>query len=79
MKLMEAQRKAAETPIQLPNIQPPKLLRPPPPAQAFGDEVAAKTEEEKRKAARRTNTARNTIFAGETGGQQLGGQKTLLG
>jgi hypothetical protein len=78
-KMMEEQHKKAMQPMVLPDIQPPKPLPPPPPpAQQSSGEVAQKAEEEKRKAARRTNTARGTIFAGETG-KRLGGQTTILG
>ena len=81
MELMELQLKQAQQPIKLPDIKPPKPLPPPPPpAHESSSEVLQKMEEEKRKAARRTNTARNTIFAGETGGyQKLGGTRNLLG
>jgi hypothetical protein len=81
MELQEKQFALASKPIELPNIEPIKPLPPPPPpAQASSQEVAQKAEEAKQKAGRRTNTARNTIFAGETGYKSsLGGSKSLLG
>jgi predicted Zn-dependent protease len=77
LKIQREQLELAKKPIELPNIEPPKPLPPPPPPAQESGEVAQKMEDERRKAARRTNTARGTIFAGETGG--LGGKKSLLG
>lgn len=80
-KLMEQQRKSAEQQslLKIPTIKP---LKPPaPPATESSADVAAAEEDAKRSAAKRTNTARGTLFAGETGGygNKLGGAKTLLG
>lgn len=66
----EAQAKAAAT-------APQPLPPPPPPTQDTGDIMQAQ-ENARIQAARRTNTARGTLFAGDTGGY-LGGGKTLLG
>lgn len=77
-ELMKVQLKQAKTPIELPKIETPKPVPPPPPPAVESGEVAQKMEEARQKAGRRTNTARGTIFAGETG-QRLGGAKTLLG
>lgn len=83
IELLEKQLEQANEPIKFPEIKPPKPLPPPPPPAVDSDEIAQKMEDERRKAMRRTNTARNTLFAGETGpykgGSALGGQKTLLG
>jgi hypothetical protein len=78
-ELMKIQLEQARNPIKLPEIKPPKPMpAPPPPAQESSTEVAQKMEDERRKAYRRTNTRRNTIFAGETGAG-LGGGRTILG
>jgi hypothetical protein len=58
---------------------PKPLPPPPPPTQDVGDLMQAQ-ENARIQAARRTNTARGTLFAGNTGGYKpLGGAKTLLG
>jgi hypothetical protein len=78
--LMEEQLKQAQTTaLKLPKLKP--IPPPPPPATASSADVFAASEEERRRAAKRTNTAKGTLFAGETGGYRssLGGQKTLLG
>lgn len=78
--LMEEQLKAAKNPIKLPDIKPPKPTPPPPPpASQTSADVAQEEENARRAAGRRTNTARGTLFAGETGGYQGGTPKTLLG
>jgi hypothetical protein len=78
---LERQKKEAENakPLEIPKA--PKILpTPPPPSQMSSDAVDA-AEEARRKAGQRTNSARGTLFAGETGGYAgaLGGKKTLLG
>lgn len=79
-KLLEEQRKQAENPVQIPKI--PKPLPPPPPPTSSSADVAMAAEDARRKAAKRTNSAKGTLFGGETGGYNpnaLGGAKTLLG
>jgi acetylornithine deacetylase/succinyl-diaminopimelate desuccinylase-like protein len=78
---LERQKKEAENakPLEIPKA--PKILpTPPPPSQMSSDAVDA-AEEARRKAGQRTNSARGTLFAGETGGFKgpLGGKQTLLG
>lgn len=82
MNLMEEQLKLARKPTLIPEIKPPPPPLPAaPPATQVSGEAAQAAEEERRKAGRRTNTARGTLFAGETGGyrSKLGGGATLLG
>lgn len=75
--LMREQLKQAKAPTVLPNVTPPKLLPSPPPPVLLSGEAANAAEDARRKAAGRTNTAKGTIFAGETGGYKK--PKTLLG
>lgn len=76
MELMQKQLDALDKPAE--KIKLPKPLPPPaPPAMVSGDTEAA-ANAARANAMRRTNTARRTLFAGETGGYQ-GGSKTLLG
>lgn len=80
-KLMQQQLDQAKKPLEFPNITAPKALSqaPLPTASASAD-VAAAEEEARRAAGRRTNTARKTLFAGETGGWKPPAmKKTLLG
>jgi hypothetical protein len=75
-ELLEEQIKQAKLQnMQLANFKPEALAPlPPPPSPDHTNVEMANAEQEARRAAyRRTNTARNTIFAGETG------SKTLLG
>lgn len=75
-ELMETQLEAAQRPMEFPEVTPPKPPLPPaPPAGQTSADVAQAEQEARRRALRRTNSARNTLFAGETGGRQ----KTLLG
>jgi hypothetical protein len=80
-QMLEDQKKQAErqTLFQIPKIKP--LRPPPPPAIQTSTDVAQAEEDARRMAAKRTNSARGTLFAGETGGYRssLGGQRTLLG
>lgn len=76
-ELMRAQLEAAKKPMVLPEIKPPTLLPTAPPPVVLSGEAANAAEAARRKAAGRTNTARGTIFAGETGGYKQ--PKTLLG
>jgi hypothetical protein len=80
-ELMELQLAQAKQPLpKIPKLKP--LPPPPPPATATSADALAAQEEQRRQAGRRTNTARNTLFAGETGGYRrgaLGGAATLLG
>jgi hypothetical protein len=81
-KLMKEQLRQAQMPAKVPEIKVPKPLPPPPPpAATVSGDVAQAEEDSRRKAGQRTNTARKTLFAGETGGYKgtLGGGKTLLG
>lgn len=79
LKISREQLELAKKPMDLPKFDQPKTLPPPPPPAVESGEVAQKMEDERRKAGRRTNTARGTIFAGETGKAPLGGNRTLLG
>lgn len=83
LAIQEEQLALAQKPLELPKVEPTKPLPPPPPpAGQSSTDVAAAEEEARRKAMSRTNSARGTLFAGETGGYKspaLGGQKTLLG
>lgn len=80
MKLMEKQLEQAENakPLKIP--KPPKILPMAPPVATFSADAAEADQEARRKAGNRMNTARGTLFAGETGGYKgtLGGPKTLL-
>lgn len=67
-ELMKAQLEAAKKPVVLPEIKPPTILPQSPPPIMLSGEAANAAEAQRRKAANRTNTGRNTIFAGETGG-----------
>lgn len=82
-KLMEEQLKQAKTPLDIPNIAPPKPIPPPaPPAMSSSADVAQAQDSARQAALKRTNSGRGTLFAGETGGYKpgaLGGAKTLLG
>ena len=75
-ELMKVQLKQAKTPIVLPDVQPLKPVPPPPPPAMLSQDAAQAAEDARRKAAARTNTSRNTIFAGDTGNKA---PKTLLG
>ncbi len=72
-QLDEAENPKPEKKIEIPKPLPP----PPPPAQVSGDTEAA-ANAARAQAMRRTNTARRTLFAGETGGYRPAA-KTLLG
>ena len=73
-ELMEAQLEAAKNPEKLKIPKPPKILpTPPPPASTSADAVEAEAEQ-RRRAAGRINTARGTLFAGESNKP-----RTLLG
>lgn len=73
-QLLEEQLAAAKKPAE--KIKLPKPLPPPPPPPQVSTDTEAAAEAARQAAARRTNTARKTLFAGETGGYQ---PKTLLG
>lgn len=60
-------------------IKIPKTPPPPPPPQESSQDIALAEEDARRKAAKRTNSARGTLFAGETGGYKPAGGQTLLG
>lgn len=80
---MKEQQQLAERQFLTMTLNKVKPLKPPPPpAVASSQDVARMEEEQRRVALKRTNSARNTLFAGETGGYkggELGGAKTLLG
>lgn len=73
--LMEKQLEELEKPPQ--QIKLPKPLPPPPPPAMVSADTEAAGYAARSQAMRRTNTARRTLFAGETGGYK--GPKTLLG
>ena len=76
-RLMRQQLKAAQKPIELPRIeQPPPAAPPPPPPSSTSADVTQAAQMARRQSALRTNSGRNTIFAGES---TLGGMRTLLG
>lgn len=76
-ELMLEQLKQARMPAKVPDLKLPPPTPPPPPpvSQSAADEVEA-AREAREQAARRINSARGTLFAGETGGYKA---KTLLG
>ena len=77
--LLKEQFEAAKKPTLMPTIAPVKVTPPPaPPAMEASSDVAEAQAAARRAAGKRTNTAKGTLFAGETGGY-LGGKKTLLG
>lgn len=82
-ELMKEQLKQAKKPPVIPDIKvpPPAPPPPPPPSTSSADAVDA-AREARIQASRRLNSAKGTLFAGETGGYKgsgLGGAKTLLG
>ena len=78
IELMKKQLDEIENaePLKLPKYKPPAPA-PPPPMQTSGD-IAQAEQEARRNAGQRTNTARGTLFARETGGYQKP-KATLLG
>jgi len=78
-EMLQLQLKQAKNPQALPKIETPKPLPPPPPPAMESGDAAQKAEEERRKAGRRTNSTRNTLFAGESGGYRPAVKSTLLG
>jgi len=82
IELTQAQIDAANKPMVIPEIKESPVLQAAPSPTASSSDAQAAADEQRRKAMKRTNSARGTLFAGETGGFQggtLGGSKTLLG
>ena len=76
-RLMRQQLKAAQKPLELPHIEmPPPAAPPPPPPSSTSADITQAEQMARRQSAHRTNSGRNTIFAGES---RLGGMSTLLG
>ncbi len=82
MKLMQAQLKASQKPMEMPEIAvpPPAAPAPPPPSQTGSDVINA--EQEARRQAGKRKGIQSTLLAGNTGGYKpgaLGGGQSLLG
>ncbi len=74
--MLRQQIAAAKKPIEMPHIAMPEPAPPaPPPPMATSSDVLQAERDARRMAQKRTNTGRNTIFAGESA---LGGPRTLL-
>lgn len=79
-QLLRKNLKASEKPMHLPEMTPPAPAPPPPPPPSGSSaDVLEAANELKRKAGQRVNSARGTLFAGETGGYHKTGGTTLLG
>jgi hypothetical protein len=73
---------AANKPVVIPEIKETPVMQAAPSPTASSSDAQDAADEQRRKAMKRTNSARGTLFAGETGGYgggTLGGSKTLLG
>jgi hypothetical protein len=79
-ELMEVQLEQTKNPEEIKLPKPQKILPSPPPPRSASADVIDAEREARRVAAGRINTARGTLFAGESSRSTVSnGRKTLLG